>query len=166
MFPDRAIKSHMDGFYRHVAAMSKVSAVEWDEAGVSESEYLDQAVPKWDIVTRVLMPSFERSIDIGHRMTALHVMARTVVALKHHALRHDGAWPASLDEVVGFLPESALLDPFGRGRIKYKKSADGWLLYSVGADLVDDGGQQGESWFKLDIVIGYPLAPVPPLEGR
>jgi hypothetical protein len=38
------------------------------------------------------------------------------------------------------LPAEATVDPFSEGPLIVKKPPEGWLVYSVGADLVDDGG--------------------------
>jgi hypothetical protein len=39
------------------------------------------------------------------------------------------------------LPESVTIDPFNSKALQVKKLPGGWLVYSVGADLVDDGGK-------------------------
>ncbi len=56
------------------------------------------------------------------------------------------------------LPAEATTDPFSGKPLLVKKTADGWIIYSVGVDQKDDGGELGE---YLDKDIG--LAPVPAL---
>ena len=55
-----------------------------------------------------------------------------------------------------------MLDPFGDDRLVYRPGDTGWVLYSVGPDLVDDGGQKGPRWDKLDIVYRFPPEPIEP----
>ena len=64
----------------------------------------------------------------------------TAIALKRFQLE-QGQWPEALSDLVpGFLP-SVPIDPFDGKPLKYHSNADGtFLLYSVGEDGVDDGG--------------------------
>src|SRR5206468_10980568 len=72
-----------------------------------------------------------------------HALIRcTLVALaaERHRLRH-GTWPATPAEFApGYLPELPL-DPFGGQPLRYKRLPDGVVIYSVGADGIDDGGR-------------------------
>ena len=62
------------------------------------------------------------------------------IAAERHRLRH-GAWPGSTAELVSaFLPELPL-DPFNGQELRYKRLPDGIVIYSVGADGTDEGGQ-------------------------
>jgi len=65
-----------------------------------------------------------------------------VAVLRHAAER--GNLPESLDELVqrGYL-DALPEDPFGAGPLSYRKTSDGFLLYSWGENLTDDGGVQG-----------------------
>jgi hypothetical protein len=67
-------------------------------------------------------------------------VAVTTIAIERYRRAHDGAPPSSLDALApGYLP-AVPLDPFsGRGLV-YKIAPDGYLLYSVDANRIDDGG--------------------------
>jgi hypothetical protein len=52
-----------------------------------------------------------------------------------------GSHPASLDAVAPDLGGSVPVDPFSGAGYHYQSSEDGFLLYSVGRNLVDDGGK-------------------------
>jgi hypothetical protein len=56
--------------------------------------------------------------------------------------KEKGKFPDNLDELVkaGYLTKLPD-DPFSNGQLTYKKTADGFLLYSWGSNLKDDGGQ-------------------------
>jgi hypothetical protein len=64
----------------------------------------------------------------------------TAIALKRFQLKH-GKWPDALNELVPeFLP-SVPIDPYDGKPLKYHPNTDGtFLLYSIGEDGVDDGG--------------------------
>ena len=68
-------------------------------------------------------------------------VARAALALLRHKLAH-GAYPASLAEIdPAFLPEVPL-DPFTGNPLVYRPDGDGFLLYSLGENLADDGGTE------------------------
>jgi hypothetical protein len=64
----------------------------------------------------------------------------TAIALKRFQLKH-GQWPETLAELAPEFFQTAPLDPYDGKPLKYRPNADGtFLLYSVGEDGVDDGG--------------------------
>jgi hypothetical protein len=54
------------------------------------------------------------------------------------------------------LSEDGTTDPFTGQPLLMKRLPDGWVIYSVGKDLNDDGGQ-------VDDLTDFGLGPVPPL---
>jgi hypothetical protein len=97
------------------------------------------------------------------RMQALLRCARVALAVNGFALTH-GALPGTLDPLVPeFLPEIPL-DPFDDQPIRYRQSEDGFAVYSVGDNLVDDGGTVWrhsivniEYWSDVMYAVTYPL---------
>jgi hypothetical protein len=66
--------------------------------------------------------------------------AATAIAIERYRRRHH-AWPERLDELVPeFLPQVPT-DPFDGRPVRYVVQPDKYLLYSVGRDGVDNGGQ-------------------------
>jgi hypothetical protein len=67
-------------------------------------------------------------------------LAVTAIALNRHRSRH-GSYPADLSTLVPeFLP-AAPLDPVDGQPLRYRLNPDGsFLLYSIGEDGIDDGG--------------------------
>ena len=64
----------------------------------------------------------------------------TAIALKRYQLRH-GKLPETLNELAPEFFRSVPIDPFDGNPLRYHASADGtYLLYSVGEDGKDDGG--------------------------
>jgi len=81
-----------------------------------------------------------RNLQKTLRMEAARLIVVTAIALKRFQLKHD-QWPESLTEVVPeFLP-SVPIDPYDGKPLRYRPNGDGtYLLYCVGKDGVDDGG--------------------------
>jgi hypothetical protein len=66
------------------------------------------------------------------------------------------------DGPVEFMPADMKADPFTGGPLIVKKQKDGWLVYSVGMNLQDDGGDLSnvdDLRKSPDIGFGPPPAP-------
>jgi len=74
------------------------------------------------------------------RIEAARDVVVTAIALKRFQMKH-GAWPDTLGQLVPeFLP-SVPIDPYDGKPLKYHPNTDGtFLLYCVGEDGLDDGG--------------------------
>jgi hypothetical protein len=76
----------------------------------------------------------------GLRMNLTHVDSAAVVARLGLAAinykKEHGAFPRDLQA----LGAQDLVDPFTRKPLVYRPEPDGFLLYSLGPDLTDDGG--------------------------
>jgi hypothetical protein len=55
----------------------------------------------------------------------------------------QGAYPAKLEELVPTVLEKLPADPFGNAAFFYQRTADGYLLYSAGENLIDDHASNG-----------------------
>jgi hypothetical protein len=85
-------------------------------------------------------PDYRQALQKFQRNHALLRCALVAVAAEQHRLEH-GAWPASPARLVPtFLPELPV-DPFDGKPLRSKRLPDGIVVYSVGPDGVDDGGQ-------------------------
>jgi hypothetical protein len=92
----------------------------------------------FSILTRMLMPVFERAVWSRERLAANLGDAQIALALIIYKSAH-GAYPDSLAtlEAAGFkLPK----DPFGGQPFKYRRDGVGFIVYSIGSDMKDDGG--------------------------
>jgi len=66
----------------------------------------------------------------------------TVVAIERYRLS-KGELPNKLDELVPAYPAAVPTDPFdGVEPLRYKKLTKGYVVYSVGMDGQDDGGDE------------------------
>jgi len=102
-------------------------------------------VPTKNLLLGLTAPAYAR---VGQQVWRLKIheagLITTMAILRYKG--EKGHYPADLGELV----KAALLprlpqDPFGAGPLVYRKTADGFLLYSWGKNLKDDGGRLGTS---------------------
>jgi len=137
-----------------------------EEIELAEQPYADVAkqhgawerdleeTPRWQApLTAMLLPALTRASQAAAGGEARRDMARTALAMERYRLKHD-CYPESLTDLTPDLLPQVLMDPFDGQPVRYVKSDDRVLLYSVGADLQDDGGseEKGTSGMPKDIV--------------
>ena len=110
-------------------------------AGEIDSRF--EKLSKVHLLTRALMPSFSRIIDIQLRSIAHLRAAGAALAIERFKLA-EGRLPERLSELVPAYLEAVPTDPFNDEEIKYKKLDKGYVVYSVGEDLNDNGGKEKE----------------------
>jgi hypothetical protein len=125
-------------------------------------ERRDSLEKKWSealrrhVLTGYLAPALSRIREIHCRAAADIRVTRTGLALLHYRDSHGG-FPATLD-ALGLRDVS---DPFTGKPLLYRVEDKGFVLYSVGEDLKDNGGtprshQRGKQPADYDIVWRFP----------
>lgn len=66
-----------------------------------------------------------------------------------------GQWPAGLDAIASALPSEILVDPGSNRPYVYKLSGEGFSLYSIGPNRIDEGGRN--KWKGPDDWLIWPL---------
>jgi hypothetical protein len=88
----------------------------------------------------MLAPAIEKASAKAARLEVQREMTVTAIALKRYALRRGRVAPTLAALVPEFLPKTPK-DPIDGQSLRYRLQADGgFLLYSVGDDGKDDGG--------------------------
>lgn len=108
------------------------------------SDDLISALPKYRyFLIGIFIPAVDRVSEIGYRGKASYETIVTIVALKRWRLEKN-AYPVSLGELVavGYLKELPM-DPYSDKPLIYKRTDDDFVLYSVGPNFTDDGGELG-----------------------
>jgi hypothetical protein len=91
-----------------------------------------------------LMPAMSRATEIAYRHKVTHEATLTILALLRWQLdKRD--YPAAIDDLVGagylkLLPQ----DPFSDKPLVYRRTDGEFVLYSLGPNFADDGGQSGK----------------------
>ncbi|MCP4259630.1 MAG: hypothetical protein GY774_19285 [Planctomycetes bacterium] len=95
-------------------------------------------------LTRMLMPAFGRIMQIETRHLAHLRATHTALAVERYRLT-KGRLPQSLDNLVPTYLETIPTDPFDGKNLKYRTLETGFVVYSVGEDLTDEGGAEKDS---------------------
>lgn len=97
-----------------------------------------EEIPAWS-VAQMLLPALSRARISFVRSRAVKAILTAEVALEIYRVQNR-SYPKSLDQLKGILDEVPI-DPFSGEALKYKPTEDGYVVYSVGENLVDDGGE-------------------------
>jgi len=96
------------------------------------------------MLTRMLMPAFGRIMHIETRHLAHLRATQTAIAVERYRLI-EGRLPQSLDNIVPAYMEAVPTDPFDGQDLKYRTRQIGFVVYSIGEDLTDEGGAERDS---------------------
>jgi hypothetical protein len=109
------------------------------------------------ILTKMLTPAVSRVGQSCRRHSAQTSSLLVLVAVERYRLKHR-KWPDSLEALKPGLLKDIPLDPFDGKPIRYRKVADGVVVYSVGYDGNDDGGNINRSRpQEAGVDLGYRL---------
>jgi hypothetical protein len=105
------------------------------------------------------MPSLSGVITQDLRMIARLRTAEAALAVQRYRIKADKC-PDKLTDLVPAYLKSVPKDPFDGNELRYKRLEPGFVVYSIGDDLSDDGGKErptgkkkkGQSWDVTFIV--------------
>jgi hypothetical protein len=108
---------------------------------VSSDEMLLQLSRYRHPLIHIFMPAIEPFSEVSYRGKTTHEATMTVLALQRWRLE-KGNYPTNLDELIssGYL-KSLPMDPYSDKPLVYKKTDNNFILYSIGRNFEDDGGQ-------------------------
>jgi hypothetical protein len=137
-YPPQLSVAHRWALRRTTRILDETSALPWHEraAVVAAIGAEDRDAPE------LARPWFEtgKIVSVFQQSHAFIRCTLVAIAKERHRMRH-GTWPDSPDELVPALLPEWPLDPFDGHPFRYKRLADGVVIYSVGADGFDDGGR-------------------------
>jgi DNA-binding transcriptional MerR regulator len=88
-----------------------------------------------------LSDGLDKHVNREARCLANLRLALTAVALEQFRAAHNNRYPAGLSELTPNYLDAVLTDPFDGQPLRYRKQDAGYVLYSIGWDLKDDGGK-------------------------
>jgi hypothetical protein len=142
----RKISQEFEKYY--TAAEKAATKTPWQLHKVKENIDFETGLDNWSTLKKarywpvsVLMPALASVSEIGYRLSADVQSTLTVIALLRY--RQDtGSYPASLDDLfaAGNLKHLPI-DPWSDKSLVYKRTDDGFMLYGIGSNFKDDGGQ-------------------------
>ncbi len=116
-----------------------------------------RALPKNAMITRLLLPAMSKT---GETFRHKHALLRsTIAALATERCRHDKkVWPDNIDQLCPQYLATVPLDPYDGKPLHYRRVKDGIVIYSVGQDGVDNGGNlNGERLTLPGVDTGFRL---------
>ena len=102
-----------------------------------------EAFSEKNIFIRYLRPALAKVAERSHRNRVDSMAMLTVLAIVQYHKKH-GEYPASLTALIedGLLHQLPM-DPYSDKALVYRRTEGGFMLYSVGLNLTDDGGVAG-----------------------
>ena len=96
-------------------------------------------LPRTAVITRLLLPAMSK---LGEAFRRKHAYLRcTIAALAAERYRHDKKeWPDEIDKLYPKYLAAIPLDSFDGLPLRYRRLEDGVMIYSVGTDAIDNGG--------------------------
>src|SRR6185503_3655879 len=121
------------------------SVSQWDS-------HVSQGKAKGHLLSGILLPSLALSLDRAAEGVGRSRVAQTALALERYRLAHSNALPDSLGQLIPQFIEAVPTDPFDGRPLRYQKlSPQGYLVYSIGKDRTDDGGQPRPTGPKVKV---------------
>jgi len=110
-----------------------------------------------EILVSLFLPATKAARDAEDRTAQSDRLLRVALALQAHRFERGG-YPATLDELVPGRLKEIPQDLFSGKPLVYKPEGNGYLLYSVGFNGIDDGGASREGIPRKgdDLVIRMP----------
>jgi hypothetical protein len=133
----REMADHLCVFWQQIAGKTPAQL----RAENIDVEKQAMEIIKGNILLDCLVPAYKRVIEISYRLPADVKATLTIMALLRY--RQDtGSYPSDLIELVtdGYLKQLPL-DPWSDKTLVYKKTDSDFILYSVGSDFTDNGGE-------------------------
>jgi len=141
VWPDRTICRDFESFYDKLGRLAQMPT--WEAADALEGFDEDTWFKDWNVLAWMLAPAISRAMGEYTRAAVRHDALRINVALRRFRAE-TGEYPETLDELAPAYLEELPPDPFTGEPFHYVHEDGGWLLYSVGRDRDDDGGQKDD----------------------
>ncbi len=112
----------------------------------------EKGIPKY-YPTKMMFPAIEAYFEREAYHDALIGAGEIAIELRLYKSRH-GIYPGTLKELALNTTRELPLDPFTGQSYIYRKEKEGFIVYSVGANLKDDGGEDERhgGLYEIDIV--------------
>jgi hypothetical protein len=117
-----------------------------------------RALPRTRILTRLMSPAVSRINESCRRQ---HVYVRSLIAClaaERYRQKH-GTWPATVADLAPSELSAVPQDPFDGQPLRMRRLPDGVVIYSVGRDMIDDGGNlaKADEVMKTGFDLGFRL---------
>lgn len=121
-----------------------VSGFFCEERDLIQLAFIENMIGK--ILHDMMIPAFDRALEFKHLEDFSVRGTQLLLALRAHQIE-TGKLPFSLAELVPRYLSEIPRDPFDGELIRY--CLEKGIIYSVGKDLKDSGGSEGEDWARM-----------------
>lgn len=126
------------GLFDSLVARKRVKLLV-EKLGTEDTKNLTRALARLDLSGSPGFSVFGRVFEMGVQARAEHALSIASLGLAaYHA--EKGEYPDALDKLSPKYLHAVPLDPFTDKPMQYKRTDKGYLLYSVGPNMKDDGG--------------------------
>lgn len=142
--PDKEqTRQAVDRFYAEMSRLAAKTPAALRKEGVDMNNVAHDLTQN-NILLQIFAPALGKLTRIPYRCQADTAATLTILAILQYHKAHN-AYPDSLEALVqsGQLQELPM-DPFSDAPLVYRKTDDGFTLYSVGLNFIDDGGVLGK----------------------
>ncbi len=143
----------IDDFKQRRAALEDLDAA-WSGVGPNPSKLAVSILSRnarselmADTLASLLLPAVSGAQNAEDRSNSNLQLMQTAAALALYRVE-NGDYPDTLDELVDKYLPAVPVDLFHGNKLSYEKTADGYLLYCLGANGIDDGGSHHFGWYK------------------
>ncbi len=139
--PDKQqTRQQADEFYDLWEEYAKKTPAQVKREDIDVDKEVEKLTSQNILLNLLAAPAFEKVIQIHYR-TKIDIQSTLPLLAILRYEKENGHYPESLEVLVeqGYLDEIPT-DPFSDEPIKYRKTYGNFVLYSVGMNMVDDGG--------------------------
>jgi hypothetical protein len=101
---------------------------------------LEAEAPNEPLLVRLLMPAFGK-MELGCVRSTAELRCATVMLALERYRQATGKWPDSLHSLAPRWIAKVPVDPFDGKPVRYRRFEQGVIVYSVGMDEIDNGGE-------------------------
>jgi hypothetical protein len=142
--PDREqTRQTVNRFYAEMSRLAAITPASLRKQGVDINKRVEE-LTRNNLLLKILAPALGRINLLSWRNKADTAATLTIFAILQYHKTHN-VYPDSLETLVqsGQLQELPM-DPFSDKPLMYRKTDDGFTLYSVSYNFTDDGGIMGK----------------------
>lgn len=142
--PDREqTRQAVDHFYAEMSRLAAMTPASLQKQGVDMDKQSEELTQN-NLLLKILAPALGKVTQTSYRCQADSSATLTIFAILQYHKTHN-VYPDSLDVLVqsGLIGELPI-DSFSDKPVVYRKTGDGFTLYSVGLNFTDDGGVMGK----------------------
>ena len=108
---------------------------------VQKIGYEVQIASRKRLIFKMAYPSYTKMFSEEINNIAKLRACQIALAIERFRLKNKRL-PDSLEELIGDYFEEVPLDPYDGRQMRYKKLETGYVVYSIGEDLIDDSGKE------------------------